>query len=99
MARRRTTTYVDETPPTERQPKLSKGVQTALYREIADKTRAAYKKSAYKARMSPYRKKLRTASRQIIEDALRTANGNISKAARNLGVNRDTIYDAVSRED
>jgi len=77
--------------------KLSKGVRDSLYREVSEATKAAYRKKAYKPKKaSRYRKKLQAARKEIVEDALRSAGGNVARAARHLEVDPDTIYEAIS---
>ena len=77
--------------------KLSKGVRNSLYREVSESTKAKYRKKAYKPKKtSRYRKQLHQARKQIIEDALRGAGGNVARAARHLEIDPDTVYQAIS---
>jgi len=77
--------------------KLSKGVRNSLYREVSESTKAAYRKKSYKPKKaSRYRKKLHQARKQIIEEALQAAGGNVARAARNLDIDPDTVYEAIS---
>jgi DNA-binding NtrC family response regulator len=67
--------------------------------DVAAATKAAYRRAGYQPQKnSPYRKKLRACSREIVEEALRVAKGNVARTARSLGIDRDTVYEAVSRE-
>jgi DNA-binding NtrC family response regulator len=77
--------------------RLSKGVRSSLYREVSGATKAAYRRKAYKPKKtSLYRRKLHQARKEIVEDALRAAGGNVTRAARHLEINPDTVYEAIS---